>query len=333
MAKGVRVGGPLGPFRDGAEQALRALEYSEGRVGHLLLVMAHLSRWLDECGLGVADLTSEAVEQFFVTFRAHHRWCRSSRSLRPVLEHLGAIGVVPTAEVDPEQTTEEELLVSFAHYLRDQRGLTEQTVEAYQNYARICLRAWWPEGEVAPAELGAADVIAVVRSGVDTMRPPSLRCMVTSLRSLLRFFHATGRTSRSLVGAVPAMASWPRTVLPAPVSADTAARLIASCKTATVAGRRDAAVLTMLIRLGLRARRDRGADPRRRRLEGGRAEHQGQGRTGRPPALAHRRGRVARHLSAPRTTSVTAPGAVLEGDGALRTIHIGNRRRRRCNGL
>ena len=69
MAKGVRVGGPLGPFRDGAEQALRALEYSEGRVGHLLLVMAHLSRWLDECGLGVADLTSEAVEQFFVTFR------------------------------------------------------------------------------------------------------------------------------------------------------------------------------------------------------------------------------------------------------------------------
>ena len=115
MAKGVRVGGPLGPFRDGAEQALRALEYSEGRVGHLLLVMAHLSRWLDECGLGVADLTSEAVEQFFVTFRAHHRWCRSSRSLRPVLEHLGAIGVVPTAEVDPEQTTKEELLVSFAH--------------------------------------------------------------------------------------------------------------------------------------------------------------------------------------------------------------------------
>ncbi len=253
MAKGVRVGGPLGPFRDGVEQSLRALEYSEGQVGHLLLVMAHLSRWRDDRGLGVADLTSEAVEQFFVTFRAQHRWCRSSRSLRPVLEHLRAIGVVPTAGVDPEQTTEEELLVSFAHHLRDQRGLSEQTVEAYRNYARVCLRAWWPNGEVAPAELGAADVVAVVRSGVDTMRPPSLRCMVTALRSLLRFFHATGRTSRSLVEAVPAMASWPRTVLPAPVSADTAARLVASCKTATVAGRRDAAILTMLIRLGLRA--------------------------------------------------------------------------------
>jgi integrase/recombinase XerD len=216
-------------------------------------VMAHLSRWLDKRGLGVADLTSETVDQFFVEFRAQHRWCRSSRSLRPALEHLRAIGVLPSAEVDSEQTTEEELLVSFAHYLRHQRGLTEQTVEAYRNYARICLRAWWPDGEAAPAELSAADVVAVVRSGVDTMRPPSLRCLVTALRSLLRFFHATGRTSRSLVEAVPAMATSPRVTLPAPISADTAARLIASCDTASVVGRRDTAILTMLTRLGLRA--------------------------------------------------------------------------------
>ena len=253
MARAIRVGGPLGPFRDGVEQALRALEYSEGRVAQLLLLMAHLSRWLDEHGSGVGDLTAEVVEQFFVEFRAHHRWCRSSRSLAPVLEHLRAIEVVAAAEVEPAQNAEEELLASFQHYLRDQRGLSESTVEAYRNYARICLRVWWPDGQVAPAELGAADVVAVVRSGVDAMHPPSLRCMVTALRSLLRFFHATGRTSYSLVGAVPQMASWPRTALPAPVSADAAARLVASCDTATVVGRRDTAILTMLTRLGLRA--------------------------------------------------------------------------------
>lgn len=170
-----------------------------------------------------------------------------------MLEHLHAIGVVPVAEVEPAQNANEELLANFEHYLRDQRGLSEPTVEAYRNYARICLRAWWPDGQVAPAELGAADVVAVVRSGVDTMGPPSLRCMVTALRSLLRFFHATGRTSHSLVEAVPAMASWPRATLPAPVSADAAAKLVGSCDTATVAGRRDAAILTMLTRLGLRS--------------------------------------------------------------------------------
>jgi integrase/recombinase XerD len=194
------------------------------------------------------------VEQFFIGFRARHRWCRSSRSLAPVLEHLRAIGVVPAAEIVPApRNAEEELLASFGHYLRDQRGLSATTVEAYQNYARVCTGMWWPDGIVAPAELGAAEVIAVVRSSVGVMRPPSLRCMVTALRALLRFFHATGRTSRSLVEAVPAMASWPRTALPAPVSAGVAARLVASCDAATVAGRRDAAILIMLTRLGLRA--------------------------------------------------------------------------------
>jgi site-specific recombinase XerD len=216
--------------------------------------MTHLSRWLAERGLDAGDLTGKTIEQFFIGFRAHHRWCRSSRSLAPVLEHLRAIGVAPAAEVEPApRSAEEELLAYFQYYLRDQRGLSEPTVEAYRNYARVCVRAWWPDGVVAPAELGAAEVVAVVRSGVNTMRPPSLRGMVTALRSLLRFFHATGMTSRSLVEAVPAMASWPRTALPAPVSAEAATRLVASCDTATVVGRRDLAILTLLTRLGLRA--------------------------------------------------------------------------------
>lgn len=251
---GTRVGGPLEPFRDDVEQALRALGYSEGRVARLLLLMAHLSRWLAERGSTVADLTDETVKQFFIGFRVHHRWCRSSRSLAPVLEHLRAIGVVPVAEVVPTaRSAEEELLASFGHYLRKQRGLAATTVEAYQNYARVCIRMWWPGGIVAPAELGAAEIIAVVRSSVDVMRPPSLRCMVTALRALLRFFNATGRTSRSLVEAVPPMASWPRAALPAPVSAGVVARLVASCDAATVVGRRDVAILIMLTRLGLRA--------------------------------------------------------------------------------
>ena len=197
---GTRVDGPLEPFRDDVEQALRALGYSEGRVAQLLLLMAHLSRWLAERGSTASDLTDETVKQFFIGLRVHHRRCRSSRSLAPMLEHLRAIGVVPIAEVVPTaRSAEEELLASFGHYLREQRGLGATTVEAYQNYARGCIRMWWPGGIVAPAELDAAEIIAVVRSSVDAMRPPSLRCMVTALRALLRFFNATGRTSRSLV--------------------------------------------------------------------------------------------------------------------------------------
>ena len=142
--RGTRAGGPLEPFRDDVEQALRAQGYSESRVAKLLLLMAHVSRWLAERGLTAGDLTDEAVEQFFVGFRAPHRWCRSPRSLASVLEHLRAIAVVPVAEIEPRQSSAgEELLASFGHYLREQRGLGSTTVEAYQNYARVCIDLWW----------------------------------------------------------------------------------------------------------------------------------------------------------------------------------------------
>lgn len=251
--RGIRVSGPLGPFRDGVEQSLRAQGYSASRTVALILLMAHLSRWLDEHGLTVGDLTSESVERFFVAFRARHCWCRTARCLAPVLGHLRAIGAVPLEVVEPAPGgAQDELLVSFERFLRDQRGLSETTVGAYGKYARVCVRAWWPGGEVAPSGLGAADVVAVVRWGVETMPPPSLRCMVTALRALLRFFHATGMTSCALVEAVPAMASWPRTAR-SPVSAGAAERLVGSCDATTVVGRRDAAILTILTRLGLRA--------------------------------------------------------------------------------
>lgn len=53
--------------------------------------------------------------------------------------------------------------------------------------------------------------------------------------------------------AVPAMKSWPRTALPSAIEATAARRLVAGCDTATARGRRDVAVLIVLIRLGLRA--------------------------------------------------------------------------------
>jgi site-specific recombinase XerD len=145
------------------------------------------------------------------------------------------------------------LVDDFRSHLRDQRGLSVATVEAYARYATHCIRAWWPGGQINAAELDAGDVIWLVRTARDQQRPASLRCMVTALRALLRFFHARGLTSRSLVGAVPAMATWPRTVLPSTVTSEAAARLVQSCDTSTAIGRRDAAILTLLARLGLRA--------------------------------------------------------------------------------
>ena len=115
------------------------------------------------------------------------------------------------------------------------------------------LRIWRPRGDVAAAELNGGAVLATVKTASQLYPAPSLRAMVTALRSFLRFLYVTDRVSVSLVGAVPPLKAWPRTALPSAIPAAEARRLVAGCDTQTEAGRRDAAVLLVLLRLGLRA--------------------------------------------------------------------------------
>jgi integrase/recombinase XerD len=64
----------------------------------------------------------------------------------------------------------------------------------------------------------------------------SAKAMVTALQSLLRFLHVTGRVPASLTGAVPAVASWGLTGLPATLTAGQVEALIAGGDTDTAVG-------------------------------------------------------------------------------------------------
>ena len=81
----------------------------------------------------------------------------------------------------------------------------------------------------------------------------ALKRRTTVLRSWLRFHAAMGRCAPGLIAAVPTVADWkghhlPRGLRPAEVE-----RLLAACDPATPTGRRDRAILLLLVRLGLRA--------------------------------------------------------------------------------
>lgn len=82
--------------------------------------------------------------------------------------------------------------------------------------------------------------------------PATVQRTGTALRSLLRFWHLQGVIGSSLVGAVPTAANWKLSGLPKYLSGEQVAMMLASCDPDTVVGRRDAAILTRLARLGLR---------------------------------------------------------------------------------
>ena len=108
-------------------------------------------------------------------------------------------------------------------------------------------------GEMDWAALTARDVTRFVVKECSDRGGPSARNMVAALRSLLRFAHVDGWTPSGLVKAVPSVAGWQARSLPRWVAADDVRRLLGSCDRRGERGRRDYAMLLMLVRLGLRA--------------------------------------------------------------------------------
>lgn len=254
-ASGVQMDGPLAPFADRLGAALVADGYSKQRARLLIGLTAEVSHWLEASSRRVGDLNGEVIDEFFARRAPSHSRCRTARSLEPTMAHLRLIGVVaPEPGLASGRTDAEvELLDRYRRWCVAQRGLTSATAYEYVRRVAVFLSFWRPDAHFVIADLDGGAILATVRAAADAMPSPSLRCMVTALRSFLRFLHATGRTTVSLVAAVPALKTWPRTALPSVLPAGDARRLVSGCDPTIPRGRRDAAIVVVLLRLGLRA--------------------------------------------------------------------------------
>jgi integrase/recombinase XerD len=246
--------GPLEPFRDGFCRFLVAEGYSPKRVELHLALLSHLSGWLGGQGLGPADLSMAVAEEFFELRRRRYSWLTTTRSLSPLLRFLHSVGVTPIGRQQPVSASPaEELVEGYRCHLDQQRGLAAGSIALYLAQIRRVVAVWWPDGQARVGELDAADVVGLVRHQTADMSVASAKTLVCALRSFLRFLHATGRIKHSLVEAVPSVADRRRASLPRHLDPDVVTRLIACCDVTTPMGRRDAAMLTLLARLGLRA--------------------------------------------------------------------------------
>ena len=182
--------------------------------------------------------------------------CRSEpaarRWLGAVIRVLRSIGVVPCAGA-PSGTAADEVLADYRASLRGERNLAAESVRCYCSQAKTFL-AWLPVPlEEALARLNAAQVTSfVVQHSAEATSVWSAKAAVTALRSLLRYLHVAGLIPASLAAAVPAVAGWRLSSLPRGLGRDQVAALLEGCGTATAAGVRDRAILTLLARLGLR---------------------------------------------------------------------------------
>jgi site-specific recombinase XerD len=107
-------------------------------------------------------------------------------------------------------------------------------------------------GDLDLGGLTSADVTSFVVAWCPCLNNGVAKLTVTALRSFLGFLHLDGATERSLVHAVPKVSRRRMAGLPKGLEPDQVRRLLAACDADTAVGCRDLAILTLLIRLGLR---------------------------------------------------------------------------------
>jgi integrase/recombinase XerD len=146
------------------------------------------------------------------------------------------------------------MLARYRGYLTSERGLTAATAEGYAYAVRpfVCKREA-PDGTLGLGNLTPRDITAFVVAEVPGRRMGSAKLAVTTLRSFLGFLHVEGVIARSLASAVPSVAGSRLAGLPKALEVGQAQQLLATCDRSTAVGRRDFAILTMLVRLGLRS--------------------------------------------------------------------------------
>jgi site-specific recombinase XerD len=250
-----KVRGSMSALEDGFRVELARLGYAPTSTEYQVWLMSRLSQWLDEEGVEVAALNESVIDQFVAAFRATGQIRgRSLRSFAPMLTWLRRDGVArPEALSVPSGL---DVMIERYHFWMDlDRGLATRTMARYETTARRFLKWRSPASpETFVAGLTGAEVTGfLLHERNRRLAAGSLKGRVAELRSLLRFLHLAGFIPSSLAGAVPPVAGWRDTALPATMPAADVTALLAGCDRTTRAGRRDLAVLMLLARMGLRA--------------------------------------------------------------------------------
>lgn len=145
----------------------------------------------------------------------------------------------------------EVLLEDFVDYLRRERGVTELTIEAYVSDVRRFLAL---RGESDLSRLTAAEVCSAVLGQVGERAPATVRRFGCSLRSFLRYCYVVGLVDQDLSAAALPVSGRRRSLLPQGITPAESKLLLATCDRRRGVGRRDFAVIVLMLRLGLRAK-------------------------------------------------------------------------------
>ncbi|WP_273281714.1 tyrosine-type recombinase/integrase [Pseudooceanicola atlanticus] len=235
----------LQPHAEGFKDWLDERNYSPATIIEVVRLLALWADWVRAKGFGLETLDAGLAASASV-FRGSKKARAPQGAAKLFITYLRNEGVLPPAhEPSLEETWPE--LAAFRHWMREQRGIMESTLDTYQQTLTDLLKALGTD----PAAYTATAIRDFVLKRAKPHGIGRARGITVATRAYLKYLVAIGQCPIGREHAVPTFASWQLATVPRFLGQADIDRLLASCEGK---GRlRDRAIILLLARLGLRA--------------------------------------------------------------------------------
>ncbi len=235
---------------------LRTAGYVDSTLRKKQRILTAFARWMKGKTIALAHLDESAIGAF-----VNRSACAPATRvqfelavLRLLLTYLRSKAIVRLA-VPVEDSSIDSISGRYVDYLRQDRGLAENSVHVYAPFIRDFLRNQnaADTGFVIPAAFDATTIRNHLLARSKGRSGEYMRLMAVALRSFCHFLFLRGDTPRDLASAVPTVRKWRQSSVPSFLTPEQEETILSCTDRSSPRGRRDYAILLLLARLGLRA--------------------------------------------------------------------------------
>ena len=248
------LSGPLAQQLSVLAETLHNEQYLPETVRRYVRVADKFGRWLCKHGLRITDADEATLVRYRgSTGRRKNGQLRAAgRGLTKVfrLLRMQYAGAEPVCAA---QTEGEALIADFDSHLQHVAGLLPGTRSQYLRHATLFLKAVFSTAPFDIAQVTPQAITEFVRKQASKLKPSFCAAPASSMRVFLRFLVANRGLPAGVVGAVPTIRQWKLAPLPKHLSVEEVDRTLATCDEHSPVGKRDRAILLLLVRLALRA--------------------------------------------------------------------------------
>jgi integrase/recombinase XerD len=256
----------VGPCLDGIVGQLAEVGYRCKTVRRYIYACEDFGRFLADHRLELRDVDEVQVETFLNEVASRRRtWCgmqvdvvgavQGRRGpLAFLLAQLRRAGIVATSERSGTnvESPHADVLHGYLEFLRQHRGIQEATIEQHRLHVGRFLRHITAEA-VPIRGLTASHLDAFIVDCGHRMARRSIGRVSAALRGFVRYLHFSGKIDYDLSPLIAMPRVYALETVPRALPWSDVLKLLSAPNRSTAAGRRDYAILMLLVVYGLRA--------------------------------------------------------------------------------